>query len=74
MESLLEQEGAPIVKYKARGIGHTALHWAAARGDQQIMEWLLSLGADIDARNTSEATPLHTAAGNGQAPSRQRAP
>ena len=31
------------------------------------MEWLLTLGADINALNNSDATPLHTAAANGQA-------
>ena len=32
-----------------------------------MMEWLLGLGAEVNARNSSEATPLHTAAGAGQA-------
>ena len=31
------------------------------------MAWLASAGADVDARNNSEATALHAAAGNGQA-------
>lgn len=56
----------PHVSMKARGIGHTAMHWCASRGEVQLMVWLLSLGAEVNARNTSEATPLHTAAGNGQ--------
>ena len=67
MEALLAEGGPSLVTYKARGIGHTAMHWAAARGERGIMEWLLGLGADVNARNTSEATPLFTAAGNGQA-------
>ena len=61
--------------HKARGIGHTAMHWAAVQGDcchlkgenYSTMAWLLSLGAEVDARNNSEATPLHAAAANGQA-------
>ena len=66
MEAVLAHEGAEIVHHKARGIGHTAMHWCGSRGEVQIMVWLLSLGADVNARNTSEATPLHAAAGNGQ--------
>ena len=70
MASLLAEaadDGEQLVGYKARGIGHTAMHWAATQGDRGLMRWLLSKGADVDARNTSEATPLHSAAGNGQA-------
>ena len=32
-----------------------------------MMQWLVGLGADVNARNSSDATPLHTAAGSGQA-------
>lgn len=67
MEELLREGGDELVHYKARGIGHTALHWAAARGECPLMRWLLSLGAQVNARNTSEATPLHSAAAQGQA-------
>jgi len=67
MEELLAANGQELVTYKARGIGHTALHWAAASGERGIMEWLLSLGADVNARNTSESTVLHAACGAGQA-------
>jgi len=31
------------------------------------MEWLIGLGANVNARNSSEKTPLHVAAANGQA-------
>lgn len=31
------------------------------------MEWLLSVGAVVNATNASDATALHTAAGHGQA-------
>ena len=58
---------AQLVHHKARGIGHTAMHWAAVQGDRGMMAWLLSLGAAVDSRNNSEATPLHAAASNGQA-------
>ena len=66
MEAILAQEGKEIVHHKARGIGHSAMHLCASRGNVQIMEWLLSLGAKVNVRNTSEATPLHAAAGNGK--------
>ena len=67
MEALLRSEGGGILHYKARGIGHSALHWAAARGEIAIMRWLLSIHADVNARNASDGTPLHTAAAQGQA-------
>ena len=66
MEALLAQDTS-LVGYKARGIGHTAMHWAASTGDRPMMQWLVSLNADVNARNSSDATPLHTAAGSGQA-------
>lgn len=67
MEELRSRSGGDeLVHYKARGIGHTAMHWAASTGDRQLMQWLLSLGADVNARNSSDATPLHTAAGAAQ--------
>ena len=67
MVALLKEGGGEIVHHKQRGIGHTAMHWAASRGERGLMGWLLGLGADIDARNASETTPLHAAAGGGQA-------
>jgi tetratricopeptide (TPR) repeat protein len=67
LSALLGEFGGELVRHKTRGIGHTALHWAAARGEIRLMEWLFSVGADGDARNTSDATPLHAAAANGQA-------
>lgn len=70
MEEILKEDFADataLVKQQARGIGHTAMHYAATQGDKRQMEWLVSLGAEVNCRNASEATPLHTAAGNGQA-------
>ena len=66
MEALLAAD-ASLLSHKARGIGHTAMHWAAAGGDKNLMQWLLSMKADVNCRNNSEATPLHTAASSGQA-------
>lgn len=69
MEALLKAHGSELdlVRYKARGIGHTAMHWAAASGERSIMEWLLGLGADVNALNTSESSVLHSACSSGQA-------
>jgi hypothetical protein len=64
---LLRESRGELLQHKSRGIGHTAMHWAAARGELKMMEWLFSVGAGADARNASDATPLHAAAANGQA-------
>jgi len=41
--------------------GNTPLHHAAMIGSYDIIEYLLSRGADIDAQNTQLNTPLHEA-------------
>lgn len=38
--------------------GHTALHWAAAMGDLDVVKDLLRRGADVKARNIRGETPL----------------
>ena len=38
--------------------GHTALHWAAAMGDIEVVKFFLEKGADPGARNTRGETPL----------------
>jgi hypothetical protein len=44
------------------------LHWAAAGGKQNIVNLLLRLGADLEARNNDGRTPLHSAAATGHEP------
>ena len=38
--------------------GHTALHWAVAMGDVEIVQTLVQRGADINVRNKRGETPL----------------
>ena len=54
-----------LLTHHQKGIGHTALHWAASANQYAIAEWLLAEGAKVDATNASDATPLHAAAGAG---------
>jgi Ankyrin repeats (3 copies) len=46
--------------------GGTALHWAAARGEESIVELLVAHGADVDARDASGKTPLQVAESRGK--------
>ena len=56
-----------LLHYRPPGVGHTALHWAAARGETDAARWLLEeAGADANAENAEGATPLHAAASNGR--------
>lgn len=48
------------------GIGHSAMHWCAAKGYLECLQWLLKQGADINSLNAEDSTPLHAAAANGQ--------
>ena len=62
----LHAADAALLAKAGRGIGHTALHWAAAGGHLACTSWLLEQGTPIDVRNAGESTPLHSAAGSGQ--------
>jgi ankyrin repeat protein len=46
--------------------GNTPLHHAAMIGSVEMIEYLLSKGADINAQNTQLNTPLHEAIQNGK--------
>ena len=48
--------------------GFTALHYATARGNTEIVERLLECGADINARDNRGRTPLDYATDDGFAP------
>ena len=62
----LHAADAALLGKAGRGIGHTALHWAAAAGHLACSTWLLEQGTPVDVRNAGESTPLHSAAGSGQ--------
>ena len=48
-----------------RGTGSTALHFAASEGSLAVVRHLVSKGADLDALDPADCTPLHGAvAGN----------
>jgi len=54
---------AYLVSHGARldvrnGDGQTALHYAAASGDLPVIRMMLVKGADVNAKDTSGATPL----------------
>jgi hypothetical protein len=64
-------QNAALLQYQGQGTnfsftGHTAVHWAAAKGQLEALRWLLTHGASADAVNHAGSTPLHSAAGNGQ--------
>ncbi len=61
---LLSQKGNEVNK-----ITHDSriyLHWAASRGNIEVMEHLLKMGSKTDAEDSHGFTPLNFAAANGQ--------
>ena len=63
VESLLKQGTNPNT---AAGDGMTALHWAAERGHQKVVELLISSGAVVDTKTRiGKYTPLHLASRSG---------
>ena len=55
-----------LLDFKGPGIGHTALHWCAAKGHAAACKWLLRQGAAVNSLNSEGSSPLHAAAANGQ--------
>ena len=59
---------SPLAAASLPGVGHTALHWACAKGETAAAEWLMRRArCDANARNAEGATPAHAAAANGKA-------
>lgn len=46
--------------------GQAAIHFAAERGDLDMLKALITAGAEVNARDSSDATPLHKAAKHGK--------
>lgn len=70
MEPLLA-DNPELIFYKGQGcslgfIGHSALHWCAAKGYDDLARWLIAQGANVDQPNNADSTALHTAAQNGK--------
>ena len=63
VKELIEQDPALILARDSDG--STPLHCATWKGHQNVVELLLSLGADVNAQNQNDhwgTTPLHAAA------------
>jgi uncharacterized protein len=41
--------------------GATPLHWACAKGSEDILQYLIAFGSDINAQDFMGITPLHLA-------------
>ena len=61
---LIEQPGNSINKITHDG--RIYLHWAASKGNVELVEYLLKKGSDINRTDDKGATPISFAAGNGQ--------
>lgn len=61
---LIDQEGNSVDK--TTHDGRLYIHWAASRGNVELVEYLISKGSDINRTDDKGATPLAFAASNGQ--------
>ena len=61
---LIEQEGNSVSKNTHDG--RTYLHWAASRGNAELVNYLIEKGSDVNRTDDKGATPISFAASNGQ--------
>lgn len=61
---LLSQEGNPLDKVTHDGRFY--IHWAASKGNVELIEYLIKNGSTINRTDDKGATPVAFAAGNGQ--------
>ena len=61
---LIDQPGNSVDKLTHDG--RLYIHWAASRGNVELINYLISKGAEIDRTDDKGATPLAFAASNGQ--------
>jgi ankyrin repeat protein len=64
VQYLLSQPGNPVDKLTHDG--RTYLHWAASKGNTEIMEYLIAKGSKANVIDSHGSTPLNFAAGGGQ--------
>ncbi|CAA9197111.1 hypothetical protein FLA105534_01486 [Flavobacterium bizetiae] len=60
---LLDQPGNPL--NKSTHDNRIYLHWAAYRGNTELVEYLIAKGSDVNFEDSHGTTPLAFAAGNG---------
>lgn len=61
---LLQQDGNPLDKVTHDGRYY--IHWAASKGNVELIDYLIKNGSTIDRTDDKGATPVAFAAGNGQ--------
>ena len=61
---LLDQSGNPV--NKSTHDNRIYLHWAAYRGNVEMVEYLIAKGSDVNAEDSHATTPITFAAMNGQ--------
>ncbi len=61
---LIDQPGNSVTKNTHDGRQY--IHWAANKGNVELVKYLISKGSDINRTDDKGATPLSFAAGNGQ--------
>lgn len=64
IKSFIEFQDVFKAGYSVNSFGDTALHYAAALGNIEIVKWLCAHGAEVNAENNNGWTPGDSAAFN----------